>query len=147
MMKQFRSVTLIEVLIVVLIIGVMAALSLPNFGRMRERGLDREVRANLKLIQAAERIYRMEIGDYYPYGGGSQSNITTINSYLKLSLPAETNWDYSVTTSAGSLDARSTRDNNPPAWDREFAINETRDEACCVYGPCAPGTPSCPAGP
>ena len=120
-------------MMVLVIIGIFAAIALPNLGRMRERGLDREVMANLKLIQAAERIYRMDIGEYYPVTGSvplTQTNIGTINSFLKLSLPAETIWDYSV-TGGNTLTADADRVNNPPAWNRTFQIDEAQDQATC----------------
>ena len=149
MLKKIGAFTLLEIMMVLVIIGILATIALPNLGRMRERGLDREVMANLKLIQAAERIYRMDIGEYYPVTGFAQeSNIGTINSFLKLSLTAGTNrdWDYSV-TGGNSLDARAPRNNPPSGWTREFGINQSRDEACCVSGTCLPGVPACPGGP
>lgn len=92
-----RSVTLLELIVVILIIGIIAAIALPNFGPMRERVLDKEATANLKLIQAAERVYRMETSFYYPYSG-SETSIGTINTDLRLFLPAGAtrNWDYEV---------------------------------------------------
>lgn len=93
-----RGFTLIELIIVVIIVGILATFAIPQFAATKERALDKEAQANLKLIQAAEKIYKMEMGTYYP-AGGSTSVIADINDNLKLSLPASgVNWMYTVTT-------------------------------------------------
>ncbi|MFA4988061.1 MAG: type II secretion system protein [Candidatus Omnitrophota bacterium] len=91
-----RGFTLIELLVVVVIIGILVALALPGFGVSKERVLDKEAKANLSLIQAAEKIYRMEAGFYYPYSG-STSTVSNINQYLRLNLPTSAlSWTYNV---------------------------------------------------
>jgi type IV pilus assembly protein PilE len=140
MPEQVKAVTLIEILTVVLIIGILIALALPNFGTMKERALDREAKANLKLIQAAEKIYRMEYLVYQDAGDTGE-----VNQELKLSLPAgdNSNWLYSI-TGGNELDARVTRniDASDP-WYREFKIDAS-GEPCCVSGRCPSDIPSCP---
>jgi len=91
---QKKGVTLIELLIVIIIIGILVILSLPQYSQIRERAFDREAKANLRLIQAAERFYRLELGGYY-----ASADAGDININLKLSLPSTTNrkWDYSIT--------------------------------------------------
>jgi general secretion pathway protein G len=46
--------TLLEFLVVIIIIGILAALALPNFGKAKEHALGKEAIANLKLMAAAE---------------------------------------------------------------------------------------------
>lgn len=76
----------------------MAALALPGFGVSKERVLDKEAKANLALIQAAEKIYKMESGLYYP-DSGSSSVIADINTYLRVNLPTGAlSWSYNVDT-------------------------------------------------
>lgn len=87
--------TLLELIIVVVIVGILAAISLPKFGVTKERALDKEAKANLALIQAAEKIYRMEQGSYYP-SSGSTSSIADINTNLKVNLPTGVSWAYTV---------------------------------------------------
>jgi type II secretory pathway pseudopilin PulG len=89
-----------ELLIVIIVIGILAAIALPNFTPMREKTIEKEAVATLQLLQAAEKIYRMEAGDYYPFfGGGGPSAISDhsqINANLKLMLPLAGPWGYRV---------------------------------------------------
>lgn len=89
-----KGFTLLELMIIVVILGVLATLGLVNYTGIREHALGKEARANLKLIAAAERIYRMEYGFYY----GRQADEAEINTLLKLSLPtaAGRTWDYNI---------------------------------------------------
>lgn len=101
-----KGFTLVELIIVIVIIGILATFAMPQFASTKERTLDKEAQANLKLIQAAEKIYRMEMATYYPDCPpcGSTSTITDINDKLKLSLPASSaNWIYTVSTTGSSI--------------------------------------------
>ena len=99
--------TLMELILVIIIIGVIAAIALPQFTVHKESALDKEAETSLKLIATAEKIYRMDVGGYYPLSG-SELSIANINNDLKLSLVASSNrkWDYG-TWSTGC--ARATR--------------------------------------
>ena len=96
-----KSFTLLELVIVIVIIGILATLGFSQYYPLRERALDKEAEANLKLILAAERIWRMEdnSNDYYVSAGAdAQAHILAINHDLKLCLSAadNRNWNYSA---------------------------------------------------
>ena len=60
MMNLKKGFTLTEILIVVVIIGILAALALPRFMRQDERGIVAEAVAMLSAIRQAEESYRLE---------------------------------------------------------------------------------------
>lgn len=90
--------TMMEIMIVIVIIGILAVIALPNFTGQKDKQYEKEAKANLKLIMAAEKIYRMEIGGFTP----PLADESAINSMLKLSLPTGTHntWQYSVNSDA-----------------------------------------------
>ena len=59
-----KGFTLIELMIVVAIIGILAALAIPNFIRFQARSKQSEVKANLKSMFTAERSYYQEHDTY-----------------------------------------------------------------------------------
>jgi prepilin-type N-terminal cleavage/methylation domain-containing protein len=108
-----KAFTMIELMVVIVIIGVLATISVSHFSGYNEGALEKEAKSNLKLIAAAEKIYRLEVGQYV-----NASNETVINSVLRLMLPANStakNWNYTVTTNVGNttFNATSTRTKGP----------------------------------
>ncbi|MFH1190907.1 MAG: prepilin-type N-terminal cleavage/methylation domain-containing protein [Candidatus Omnitrophota bacterium] len=101
-MLKRKGFTAIEILVVLVIIGTLAALAWPNYMAIKEKSLNREAQASLALIRAAEKIYRMEGGFYYPYGVIT-NNVGLINTNLRLSLTESASASWTI-----SLDGRST---------------------------------------
>jgi prepilin-type N-terminal cleavage/methylation domain-containing protein len=132
-----KAYTLIEILVVLIIIAVLAALAWPNYLSIKEKTLNSEAKATLSLIRAAEKIYRMEQGFYYPYLADT-STISDINSYLKISLPeASAKWAINVaspTISTGTGTAtRSPGDGR--IWDIDFTNDSDPDCTGGTYCP------------
>ena len=96
-MKQ-TGLTLLEIMIVVIVIGLLATLTIPHFGWRRERSLDDEAEAGLKQMNAAEKFYHLEHAENYYPATDSQTDISSINLNLKLDL-REDSWDYLCTDS------------------------------------------------
>jgi type IV pilus assembly protein PilA len=62
-----RGFTLIELMIVVAIIGILAAIAIPNFIRFQARSKQGEAKANLKAMFTAERSFFQEKDRYSSY--------------------------------------------------------------------------------
>ncbi len=129
-----KGFTLTEMLIVVIIIGVLATLALTQYGRHREGVLDKEASANLKLIQSAQRIYKMEFGFYADCGNTSTGEESDINDQLRLLLPTDANrkwaykitdWTHVVSPPSDTFTAKAQRQGSDS---RVWCINQATDE-------------------
>jgi len=137
-MLKRKSLTLVEILVVVVIIGTIAALAWPNYVAIKEKALNKEANASLALIRAAEKIYRLEQGFYFPYVA-STGVIADINNYLKISLSenATRSWTVNVNSVAPTEFATVTR-TGTGADGRQWSINFPGDTAVCA------GNVACP---
>src|ERR1700759_5114512 len=64
-----RGFTLIALMIVVAIIGILAAIAIPNFIKFQARSKQSEAKANLKALFTAEKSYFQEKDAYTAYVG------------------------------------------------------------------------------
>jgi len=62
--KSKKGFTLIELMIVVAIIGILAAIAIPNFLRFQLKSKTSEAKVNLAAIRTAEEAYMAEYGVY-----------------------------------------------------------------------------------
>ncbi|MDP8260052.1 MAG: prepilin-type N-terminal cleavage/methylation domain-containing protein [Candidatus Gygaella obscura] len=135
--------TLIELIIVIIILAIIAGIGIPGYVKTRESSIDREAKASLKIIQAAEDSYNLETGEYYISGAGFMTDLINSNLILRLN---DNNWSYCVKTdSAGFVVDAVRQDYNPGGTARVWRIRPTYKEACCSAG-CAQsaGKPECP---
>ena len=62
--KSKKGFTLIELMIVVAIIGILAAIAIPNFLRFQLKSKSSEGKVNIAAIRTAEESYLAEFGQY-----------------------------------------------------------------------------------
>ena len=103
-MKRERGTlgfTLLELLIVVIIIGILAAVALPQFSRMTRRSRFAEAMGMLDGIATAELAYYQENNTFCCTV--AQTN-GTLGGTLNLDAPADvnTNWDYNIAAAPGA---------------------------------------------
>jgi type IV pilus assembly protein PilA len=66
--KSKKGFTLIELMIVVAIIGILAAIAIPNFLRFQLKSKSSEGKVNIAAIRTAEESYLAEFGEYVAAG-------------------------------------------------------------------------------
>jgi type IV pilus assembly protein PilA len=64
MLKNKKGFTLIELMIVVAIIGILAAIAIPNFMNYQCKAKQSEAKSNLGAIRTAQEVYYAEQGKY-----------------------------------------------------------------------------------
>ena len=108
MNKQLKQgFTLVEIMIVVAIIGILAAIAVPNFIRSRKTSQMNACKANLKQIEAAKEQCAIN---------GDAVNEANVNKYLKVALgdmkcPADKTKGYTL----GGMDENPTCQATPDA--------------------------------
>ncbi|MFH1457867.1 MAG: prepilin-type N-terminal cleavage/methylation domain-containing protein [Candidatus Omnitrophota bacterium] len=125
-MPNKKGYSLLEVIIAVVIVSIIAALSLTYYNNIKEATLDKQAKADLKLLRSAQMSYKMDNNNVYYPSGGSSSNLGDINNNLKVNLPtaATRAWNFRVWSSGCN---RATRNgDNGRSW--YLTINDADGE-------------------
>jgi len=85
-LNKREGFTLVELLIVVAIIGILAAIAIPQFAAYRARAYCSQVKSDLANLAIAEEAY-----------------YTDNNAYFVTNVPATTGFDWSTGTSPGTI--------------------------------------------
>lgn len=119
--------SLMEVLVVIIIISIAAAISIGNHFRVMEQALDKEAKVNLTMVQSAEKTYHMEYTVYYPQTG-STTDIDAVNENLKVYLPRESSrkWNYTVNSDGSVTAVRNVSDG------RSWSLGVLDEEPACT---------------
>jgi prepilin-type N-terminal cleavage/methylation domain-containing protein len=67
MLKLRKGFTLIELLIVIVIIGILAAIAIPKFGKTREKAYFKAMQSDLRNLEAQQEIYYSVPANNYTY--------------------------------------------------------------------------------
>src|SRR5690242_19789803 len=98
MKKLAKGFTLIELMIVVAIIGILAAIAIPNFIKFQARSKQSEAKANLKAIVTAQKAYFQEKDHYSTFTGDIGFSPERNNRYAYYLLASATLEDRTAST-------------------------------------------------
>ena len=134
MKRTQRGFSLIELMIVVAIIGIIAAIAIPTYMGVQKQGKRTEYKANLEVIKLLEEKHHAELGEYVDAAGTAD---------LMLALPdfrpgdtASLLYDYKVTCVDPQLDftATATGKASSPDAGKKFCLdqdNQKGEDAAC----------------
>ena len=121
-----------ELIIVVVIVGILTTIAIPMYFKTVETARGRSAVAQLRLIQAAEKIEELEEDAYAACNGFAACNLA-----LDIDLPAD-DWAYQVVLTAAGFDATANR-NISGAGACTYTTNSTRQDplssANCIFIP------------
>ena len=103
MLKKRDGFTLIELLIVIVIIGILAAIAIPKFGKTREKAYFKAMMSDLRNLQSQQEVYYSNPANSYSYAN-STANLTDFNPSQGVSVggfvAGQTGWGATATHAA-----------------------------------------------
>ncbi|MFQ5607345.1 MAG: type IV pilin protein [Candidatus Zixiibacteriota bacterium] len=99
--RNQKGFTLIELMIVVAIIGILAALAIPRFMQATTKSKQSEAKQILKQIYTMERTFRQENGVYWA-GGPADSATPNALATLGVTIMPTALYSYTIAATAGT---------------------------------------------
>ena len=108
--KYLNGFTLVEILIVVVIVGILAAIAIPTYYSYVRKGYATEAKTQIKNIVQASEIYKTENGQYPPDCWETMKE----EDYLEIKKSITKKWEFECSFDddgeAGSVTATSTEE-------------------------------------
>ena len=123
-----KGFTLIELMIVVVIIGILAALAIPRFMQATTKSKQSEAKQILKQIYTMQRTYRQATGAYGDNGAsfGSTSGAGTFPQ-IGVDIGANAVYEYSIVAAQNTFTATATANLDDDATIDTWTITEVGD--------------------
>ncbi len=120
-----KGFTLIELMIVVVIIGILAALAIPRFMQATTKSKQSEAKQILKQIYTMERTYRQENGSYGD-NGVSLGSTSGSGVFPQIGVEIQTNaiYEYAITAAQDAFTATATANLDDDATDDVWTITD-----------------------
>ena len=127
---MYKGVTLVELIIVVILIGVIASFAVPGYLGAKERAEGRSAAVMLKMIQAAEKMKKLETNLY-----AACTDRADCNTKIDLDLPDD-GWAYAVAVAGGfSATAVKAISGGTCTYTITEALDKPTASAKCAYTP------------
>ena len=142
-MFSTRAFTLMEILIVVILVGIIAAFIMPDSRQSVENEFERSARYNLEAIYNTQRLLRAKTGDFWPVEPGVQ-DLAAINNVLGINIQPD-GMTYTCDLIAGGNKCLAQRSDGPAAYTLALCVNN--GTICCdtlATIPCPSVNTACP---
>jgi len=117
--RSNKGFTLIELMIVVVIIGILAALAIPRFMASTTKSKQSEAKQILKQIYVMERAYRQEFDTYW--GNGITADAANPDNFARIGVQVGPTARYTYSLVAGPNTFTATADVPNPGLDDDAA--------------------------
>src|SRR3712207_54644 len=96
MLRTRKGFTLIELLIVVVIIGILAAIAIPKFASTKEKAYVTAMKSDLRNLMTAQESYFSDYGDYAPETTDLKGFAQTTNVTVDITANSKAGWKASA---------------------------------------------------
>ncbi|MCD6160952.1 MAG: prepilin-type N-terminal cleavage/methylation domain-containing protein [candidate division Zixibacteria bacterium] len=130
--KSKKGFTLIELMIVVVIIGILAALAIPRFMRSTTKAKQSEAKQLLKQIYTMQRAYRQE-NDVYTLNGVTASAVAPATfAAIGVDVGASARYSYAMVAAANTFTCTATANLDDDVSVDTWTIDETGTLTCTI---------------
>ena len=141
MASEESGFTLVELLVVMLIIGLLAAIAIPSFFNQRDKAYDASAKEMARTAETAMETYATDNGGVYT--GVTPAKLNTIEN--SISVTTSTTKPYlSAAAAAGTGDKGWTLTVQSPKTGNTFSIARAFDTSVLTFNCTAAGTAGCP---
>ncbi|MEE9554454.1 MAG: prepilin-type N-terminal cleavage/methylation domain-containing protein [candidate division Zixibacteria bacterium] len=123
--RNSKGFTLIELMIVVVIIGILAALAIPRFMRSTTKSKQSEAKQLLKQVYTMQRAYRQEFNAYCLNGVTASAAAPATFAQIGVDIMAASRYAYVMTANAAAFTCVATGNLDDDAVNDIWQITET----------------------
>ena len=125
-----RGFTLIELMIVVVIIGILAALAVPRFMAATTKSKQSEAKQLLKQVYTMQRAYRQEHDTYACDGATASATAQDAFGEIGVEVSAEARYEYVMEADATTFTCTATANLDDDDVDDEWQIDQDGELVC-----------------
>jgi prepilin-type N-terminal cleavage/methylation domain-containing protein len=121
-----KGFTLLELMIVVVILGILAAMAIPRFITVTSKAKQSEAKLILKQIYSNQRIYFEQFGEYWIPPGGTIANQANPFAFAEILVEVQNpaRYDYVLAGTPTTFTATATANLDDDPTIDEWTINE-----------------------